>query len=84
MRVIDGHEMGWFATYEPAGRGQGEAGGGAHPAVDWSIGRVVFMSTAGEQRSWLCAGDAGEQVAAGTMPARTLRQAFNCARPTGR
>jgi hypothetical protein len=80
MRVTDGHDISWFATYEPAGRGEGEAGGGAHPAVDWSVGRIVFVSTEGERRSWLCAEDAGAQVAAGTMPVRSLRHAFNGAR----
>jgi len=81
MLVIDGHEMTWVATFEPAGHGDGEAGGGEHPAVDWSIGRVVFLSTAGERRSWLCTENVGRQLSAGTIPARTLRHAFNCARP---
>jgi len=80
MQVCDGHGMTWLATFEPAGRGIGEAGSGPSPAVDWSIGRVVFVSTAGDRCIWLCAEDVGRQLTAGIMTDETLRLAFNCAR----
>ena len=80
MRVIDGHQMTWLATFESAGRGIGEAGSGPSPAVDWSIGRVVFVSTAGERCTWPCAENVGRKLTAGIMTDETLRLAFNCAR----